>query len=323
MILCLLLVSLPLLSEAQETTGTQAKRVMFRDDDVASLSDALRAVNQVHIDEGVPVTLGVIPARSFPSQNATDFDLWNSPFAQYMRTLESTTLFEIAQHGWNHSNNSGRYNVSRASEFRGMPYDEQYGLIENGQGIIQKAFGFKPTTFIAPYNTGDENTLKALSALGYTVYSSYDGEFNNKHEGNLTHESTQLALTYDTNGTNFTYESFVNQTEKLLNDPHVKEIVIVYHNWAFTKNGGQSVDPAKVDALRFYIRYLKTQNVTFSTLNGTSPNLDLLSLLSNETQTGTEPAMLQRAGTEWIYVVLALTATGVVGTLAERKKSGK
>ena len=39
------------------------KYIAFRDDDVAPFTslEPLEAVNQVHIDEGVPVTLGIIP----------------------------------------------------------------------------------------------------------------------------------------------------------------------------------------------------------------------------------------------------------------------
>ena len=42
----------------------QAKKyIAFRDDDVSPFTrlDTLKAVNQVHIDENVPVTLGIIP----------------------------------------------------------------------------------------------------------------------------------------------------------------------------------------------------------------------------------------------------------------------
>jgi predicted deacetylase len=348
LVLCLLLAFLPAPSKAQVTTGAQAKRVMFRDDDVRPWKmGALRAVNQVHIDEGVPVTLGVIPGLSFPSQNATDSDLYNLTFSQYIRSLASKTLFEIAQHGYNHSNNSGRYNLSLPSEFRGMSYDEQYMFIENGRSLMQNAFGAVPTTFIPPYYTGDENTLKALSALGYTVYSSDAGEFRLQNDENtlkalsalgytvyssdagefrlqndekLTLEPMQLELKFDGWGANSTYKSFINQTEALLNDPHITDIVVVYHYWTFAMSG-RNVDPAKVDALRAYIQYLKTKNVTFSTLSGTSLNLGPMSSLSNVTQPSVEPALLQLTGVQWIYALLALAATGGVGILVECKNS--
>jgi hypothetical protein len=75
--------------------------------------------------------------------------------------------------------------------------------------------------------------------------------------------------------------------------------------------GEQNVDPAKVDTLRFYMQYLKTQNVTFSTLSGASPHLDPMS------------AILQRVGSPWIYVALAVVSTGGIGILIKRKRSGK
>jgi hypothetical protein len=58
--------SLSIPSNAQVVIGAHAKRVMFRDDDVSpSASRVLKEVNQVHIDEGVPVTRGIVPAWSF------------------------------------------------------------------------------------------------------------------------------------------------------------------------------------------------------------------------------------------------------------------
>jgi len=77
-----------------------------------------------------------------------------------MHTLLSTNLFELAQHGYNHLNNSQRYGVLVPSEFRGMPYSEQFTRIEEGHSLMYSAFESAPVTFIPPYDTGDVNTLK-------------------------------------------------------------------------------------------------------------------------------------------------------------------
>lgn len=107
----------------------QSKRVIFRDDDVTPWTlTALKAVNQVQIDEGVPVTFGVIPARSFPlhgngtsssgikesvpvtfgvtlplaqeSPNVTSNSSFNSPFAEYMRSLAVSGIRIVIKPNW-------------------------------------------------------------------------------------------------------------------------------------------------------------------------------------------------------------------------------
>ena len=281
-------------------------RVMFRDDDVTPLSMAgLEAVNQVQIDEGVPVTLSVIPALSFPAQSQSisnvsivtssetsvnSSDSFNDylrslvstgqsvvptensseTFVDYLQPLASSGLFELAQHGYAHCDNSKLYGITVPTEFRGMPYDEQERLIADGRSLMQNAFGVAPTTFIPPFNTGDENTLKVLNELGFTVYCSYPGEFpSTPSVGNLT----------ITGGTNTggravdidypsTYNSLVSQTEPLLKNTSVNNIVITYHNWKYENSTTGDVNATMVSILSQYIQWLKTNNVEFTTLSG-------------------------------------------------------
>ncbi len=314
LILLLLLGSLPA-SNAQVTTGAHAKRVMFRDDDVTPMSlDALKAVNQVHIDEGVPVTLGVIPARSFPVQTQCGNYVNNSSsemFVEYLRSLASSGLFELAQHGYEHCNNSKLFGVPRASEFREMPRYEQYRLINEGRSLMEQAFGAPPTTFIPPFNTGDENTLKTVSALGFTVYSSFEGEFGPTSGGHLTFRPETLVIS-----DNATFESLVRQTNTLLNDSRVNDIVIVYHNYNFEANPpADGVNATKVEVLRHYIQYLKTNNVEFTTLNGTHPSPQVTASPSNVTSTSTLVAQPQKVGAQWVWATIAFAAPLLVAAL--------
>jgi len=311
-LLTLLLIfgSLPASSNTQVTTGAQVKRVIFRDDDVTPWSlDALEAVNQVHIDEGVPVTLGVIPKVSFPVQgqyklyvpttSASDTfgkylrSLASSgqlelrtgsieSFVEYLRNLTQSGRFELAQHGYNHSDNSKQYHVTAPTEFRGMPYATQYKLISEGRSLMQNAWGFAPTTFVPPYNTGDQNTLTALSRLGFKVYSSYESEFGSG--GGLTLKPNRLEIDAST----ATYPWLVSQTEPLLSNPSVNDIVITYHNWQFEASTAHDVDAKKVELLRHYIQYLKTKNVEFTTLNGAHPSKRIT---TNMTLASSEPSI--------------------------------
>ena len=334
----LLFGSLPA-SNAQVTTGAQFKRVIFRDDDVTPWSlGALEAVNQVHIDEGVPVTLGVIPARSFrvqsqyeptvPTVNSSEpfadylrslkssgqFELPTvrsyETFADYLRSLKSSGQFELAQHGYQHCDNSKLYGVPVSSEFRGMPYDKQYSLIAKGRSLMQNAFGTAPTTFIPPFSTGDTNTLKVLSALGFTVYSSLPGEPGSSSGGHLTLKPQRVDISKSD-----TFESLVRQTKPLLNDPSVSDIVVVYHNWQFEASTAHDINTAKVAMLRQYIQYLKTNNVEFTKLNGTHPSPQVTASPSNVTSTSTLVAQPQKVGAQWVWATIAFAAPLLVAAL--------
>ena len=140
------------------------KYVIFRDDDVAPWNqlDTLKLINQIHMDKNVPVTLGIVPHPSLVKPGNLFYA--DSKFFEYMKSISSNPLFEFAQHGYTHHDNSG---APHQSEFYGYPYSDQYATIKKGQLDFINAFGMKPTTFIPPWNRGDDNTLKALKALGF------------------------------------------------------------------------------------------------------------------------------------------------------------
>ena len=153
-------------------SAQMSKYVIFRDDDVAPgvKFDELEAVNQVHIDKNVPVTLGIVPhPYTTPSGNQL---LANGPFLAYMRSIATNHLFEFAQHGYTHQNMRSQ---GDPSEFYGRPYAAQYNAIKRGRDDITQAFGVVPTTFLPPFDKSDNNTLKAAKALGFTEYCTASG----------------------------------------------------------------------------------------------------------------------------------------------------
>jgi hypothetical protein len=366
--LFLLITSVLVPSEAIAGSDGQYKRVMFRDDDVTadspSNTNILKAVNQVHVDEGVPVTLGVIPYPSlangsqsnssnpfateegaipfgvipypslangsqsnssnpfaaeggalpfevipYPSLANASHDLGESAGIDYLRSLASSNLFELAQHGYDHHDNYKLYGADAASEFRGMPYDEQYAEIAEGRDLMQRAFGTAPTTFVPPYNTGDNATLKAAAALGFTVYSSSPYDVTpTMQESQVRSEPQSVTLPVVTaNESAGQLQLLINQTEPLLNNPHVQDIVVAYHWWWFaTSSNSAIVNSTKLGVLRDYIQYLKNNDVTFATLNGTGPGMQIFGSSSNATSQVLAPQ--QAARTQWLWAMLCLAA---------------
>ena len=182
-----------------QPAGT-TKQVIFRDDDVEPTRqlNVLEAVNQVHIDENVPVTLAIIPhpsaqgndAQQFPddqstpspiplspsSVNATGNELLQEPsFFDYMSSIASNPLFEFAQHGYTHKDDG--LTPGSTSEFAGEPFDEQSRGGKAGTGRHRRCVRDNPTTFVPPWDHGDTTTLAALRALGVTEYCTGNTEF--------------------------------------------------------------------------------------------------------------------------------------------------
>jgi peptidoglycan/xylan/chitin deacetylase (PgdA/CDA1 family) len=268
------------------------KYVIFRDDDVAPKPgrdiETLEAVNQVHIDENVPVTLAIIPhpaaqgndAQLFPGGTPVLFgpsfpgilvnELLQEPaFYNYMRSIATNPLFEFAQHGYTHIND-GLTGPSNTSEFAGEPFDVQYDAIRQGRNDIADAFGITPTTFVPPYDHGDLTTLEALRALGFTEYCTSAGDFAalQGRESGIRVE----AATINIGGANYTalnesVQLAKNETDQFFSDPNNSTLIVAYHYWTFNGPGGL-VDTRKVQLLRGYIDYVKTkEGVQFTTLN--------------------------------------------------------
>jgi hypothetical protein len=242
------------------------KYVAFRDDDVRPFEslDTLKAVNQVHIDENVPVTLGIIP-HPREGQGGNQL-LQDDQFLTYARSIASSPLFEFAQHGYSHKDilPSGSQ-----SEFSGLPYDDQYNHIFWGQTDMKEAFGATPTTFIPPFNTGDSNTTKAAAALGFTEYS-IGFSFYKLHYG--SQNGMRMEGSFDIGATSdaafsTSIQNAQNETERFLGDPQSGDtLTFTYHAAVFGDSQGV-VDSHKVQQLSDFISFLKTKGVLFTRLD--------------------------------------------------------
>lgn len=90
-------------------------------------------------------------------------------FWERMRSLQEQG-WVIAQHGYTHvyvNQKSGLLKVNPFSEFAGLPYQEQYEKLKEGQEILKKQ-GIHTAMFMAPGHSFDRQTLRALKTLGFT-----------------------------------------------------------------------------------------------------------------------------------------------------------
>ena len=115
-----LLLSGVVFSAEQHVSGqdeNEKKYVIFRDDDITSnyKLKTLKAVNQVHVDKNVPMTLGIIP---HPYLNRHDNELYmDHALLEYMKSISSNPLFEFAQHGYTHHDVTGTLNSMNSTGF--------------------------------------------------------------------------------------------------------------------------------------------------------------------------------------------------------------
>jgi Uncharacterized protein conserved in bacteria (DUF2334)/Bacterial Ig-like domain (group 3) len=300
----------PLAAKDNETTvnvrASDAKHVIFRDDDIAPWSsvNTLKAVNQVHTSKKVPVTLAIIPHPD-PSQSGNEL-LADQSMLNYLKSLTSNSLFELAQHGYNHKTGGvgvasvnagtsagGAYypravvgagepsvywrptgeqvvvSAVGASEFAGRPYGDQYTVIKQGWDDINQALGVTPTTFVPPWNLGDANTLTAVRAVGHTLYSTGQGDLSGVSvPAGMTVQPVTFQIPWQANADwNTAVPGLISQTDSALDSaPAGADIVILYHFWSFEKSDG-SVDSAKISWLQQYIDHLKSRgDVVFTTL---------------------------------------------------------
>jgi len=187
--------------------GSAKKYVVFRDDDISARSlNTLQAINQVHIDENVPVTLAVIP---HPNANGTGNELLTEPLYSYLRSIQGNPLFE---------------------------------------------------------------SLKALNALGFTLYSTSPDDFH-VQAANLPGIMVQ-GKTFGVGWKNDTMwkwrmQNLTKYTDAALDAAAPGDsIVVYYHYWTFNKQDG-SPDLANIGLLKQYIEHLKSRSdVLFTTLGG-------------------------------------------------------
>lgn len=147
--------------------GEYATIVVFRNDDPhpGYEPEALEAVEDVFIAEGVPLTHGVIPA---PNEEPITREM---PFCQRLRERARSFpgLFEFSVHGYTHAHETDAYG---GSEFAGMDPDRQRDRIAAAKQLLIDCFDTVPTTFIPPFNTYDDATLDALVAADIEVISA-------------------------------------------------------------------------------------------------------------------------------------------------------
>ncbi len=121
----------------------------------------------------VPCTYGVVPYTSgeFSTDPANCVPL-DQATAEKLNDAVRCGLVEIAVHGFTHHANSVTpSSPDGKSEFRGLDYSSQLRMLTAGRRALENLYQVSATTFIPPWSSYDENTLRALDDLGFKVLS--------------------------------------------------------------------------------------------------------------------------------------------------------
>lgn len=182
--------------------------VVFRYDDYhadrgaqdASKSQIERRLLDLFSRYHVPLTMGVVPnvvedyeghlanlsyARTF--QLADDPEKLNA-----LKAAIARGIVEPALHGWQHQN---VLPFQRNSEFMGLQFEEQLRKIEQGKRALEEWLETPVVSFIPPWNTYDEQTVRALDAANFRALSASLSTVPNE-SGPSTCQGEATALVY-------------------------------------------------------------------------------------------------------------------------------
>lgn len=155
-------------------TDRQAVRVFFRYDDYSATSNPTVDNGLIGLfgKHGVCCTFAVIPRvtegnyrdpRPRPS-----LDLDASRRTALAAAVQNGSV-DVALHGFEHRSN-GR--GMPHSEFRGESFAVQAEKIGRGKALLEEVIGRPVLSFVPPWNTYDENTVKALHENGIQCLSA-------------------------------------------------------------------------------------------------------------------------------------------------------
>lgn len=157
-------------------TGAGVRVLLRYDDFTRTSSFALEERLFRSLDRmDVPILVGAVPfpGARYPEISAMPggqkADLGPEKIA-LLRDLAPKRHIEVALHGYSHGNNAAV--GALASEFAGLSFDRQRQLLMLGKSALEATFGVPVRTFIPPYNTGDETTVRALGQTGFAVLSA-------------------------------------------------------------------------------------------------------------------------------------------------------
>jgi peptidoglycan/xylan/chitin deacetylase (PgdA/CDA1 family) len=118
-----------------------------------------------------PCTFAVVPFHCPDAKNPASLQkvpLTAEKAGQLNQAIQDG-IVEVALHGNSHQS----HRIKDFSEFAGCRLLEQKEKISSGKAKLESLFGIPVTTFVPPWNTYDQNTLRALAQSGLQCISAF------------------------------------------------------------------------------------------------------------------------------------------------------
>ncbi|TYL38939.1 hypothetical protein CV102_10570 [Natronococcus pandeyae] len=239
--------------------------LIFRNDDLepGHADELRREIDQIFIDEGVPLTNAPIPIQNEEEPITDDEEFCEELREQYE---EHPDIFEYSLHGYYHTPSTdqfyvgdGGFSSGEQSEFGGLPYDQQRSRIEEGRRILEECTGATTHSFVPPFAPYDDATVQALAEEGITIVSSdnwftrvYFGETDLFETYGVLHVPANNDFVSDWETHEFHDQSYLREAfdEAYENGELYMQTL---HYWTFTSD-------ERLDELRSFIDYVKDQD---------------------------------------------------------------
>jgi len=141
--------------------------VLFRNDDVKTMNEDFEEVNQVFIDNNIPVSHGIVP-EWFIERN-DDFDSACKDFRELKEN--NPDLIEYSAHGWDH----------KGYEFSSTDWIEISNKVENTTNFFDECLEEEAEVFIPPQNALSTSSRLILEENGFKVIS---GDMKSRWQNN-------------------------------------------------------------------------------------------------------------------------------------------
>lgn len=245
--------------------------VIFRNDDIepGHRDDLRRTVDRIFVEEGVPLTNAVIPTMD--GESIANNETFCEELREHRR--DHPNLVEYSLHGYLHeptthtfADGKDDFEEGVTTEFGGLPFAKQVERISNGSHAMSECLGTRPRSFVPPYGTYDDTTLRALSTenlgivsgSGWFVDAYYDETGPFETDGML-HVPADQGFVQDWDTLEFHDQHYLReQFDAAYEDGSL--YVQILHYWTFDSE-------ERRETLRSFIGYVKGhEGVLFMTV---------------------------------------------------------
>lgn len=211
------------------------------------LEDIQESVVQMHINNNIPATIGVIPS------GIEDYEIGDI-FSAKVKAWDSYANIEVSQHGYDH-----------VDPMEGMSYPSQYTLVKRGKDLLNSV-GISPRSFIPPYGSADLNTVNVLIALGFnTLYTPII--ISPDSSDNLLIMQDELLLCSGGNeGPNCVYKDYNSIKSEIDQKIQTDGVALVLYHMQDFDDGGGDFDTYKASQIVGYANHLKQDGYTLMTV---------------------------------------------------------